>query len=337
MVKADKANTQKEDFRFIQTIIQEGSVIAAINPLFDLYNQIRVLYESLELPTPEIYELFKDAQAAIYSKAKQLDREEVLELYSFLSNFCIKQMNLGIAVYRERLFLVYNDLLNLKYYGQQNNQTSLPPQIYKNMVSMAILLQENPLYKTLQTIYLPKYKEEGFPNGLVWAERFVAIYKNKLDKKFRKIYSTYCAALLSFVQGNHLKAYRQLGDPTHVKGKFLPFDVKTLQLRILYEVYLIDSERLDKDKVSIQKIMGRLRKKITYERNVKQELKYQLQQYIDFEQCFKALMKFHAHYYGRLMKSSDANYLADSTQLKDLIAACSQPYQGWFKEKMNTL
>jgi len=329
IAKSDKSNTQKEDFTFIKTIIQEGGEIAVKNPLFRLYNQIRVLYERFSEDSTAIDELFLGAQKAIYNLAEQLDREEVLALYSFLTNFCIKKSNLGKAVYGERLFLVYNDLLNLKYYGQ-SKQTHLPPRIYKNMVSYAILLEKSPLFKKLHTVFLPIDNSKGFKNGFIWAERFVDIYKSKLDKKFRKVYPVYCAALLSFVQGNHVKAYQQLGNPSHVKGKFMPFDIKTLQLRILYEVQLIAPERLEKDGVEIKIVMDRFRKKITYERDVKQQLQYQLQQYIDFEHCFKFLIKFHASYYGRLMKSTITKYQTDKAHLESLIEACFGPYQAWF-------
>ncbi len=334
ITKSDKANTQKEDFRFIKTIIEEGKEIAKKNPLFGLYNQIRVLYERLHEDSPAIDELFIAAQKAIYTHAQQLEREEVLELYSFLTNFCIKKSNLGKVDYRERLFLVYNDLLNLKYYGQSGKKTPLPPRIYKNMVSYAILLQKNPLFKKLHTVFLPMDNTKGFKNGFIWAERFVDIYKSKLDKKFRKVYPVYCAALLSFVQGNHIKAYQHLGNPSHVKGKFMPFDVKTLQLRILYEVQLIAPERLEKDGMEIKIVMDRFRKKIAYERDVKQQLQYQLQQYIDFEHCFKFLIKFHASYYGRLMKSTITKYQTDKAHLDNLIEACFGPYQAWFRAKM---
>ena len=337
IAQRDKANTQQEDFRFIRTILQQGKEIIAENPLFKLYNQIRVLYERLNEDSAAIEELFLTAQKDIYAYAKLLEQEEVLELYSFLTNFCVKKSNLGKVVYRERLFLVYNDLLNLKYYGQRGRQSPLPPQIYKNMVTYAILLQKNPLFKKLQTVGLPTDNSKGFKNGFIWAERFVDIYKSKLDKKFRSIYPAYCAALLSFKQNTFLKAYQQLGNPTYVKGKYMPFDVKTLQLRILYEVQLIDPEKLEKDGVEIKKIMDAFRKKIAFERDVTQQLKYQLQQYIDFEICFKTLMKFHTNYFGRLLKSNNPKYQSDKAHLESLIKACLGPYQGWFREKMNNV
>jgi len=335
MAKGDNSNTLAEDFTFIKTIIQEGEGIVGINPLFGLYNQIRVLYERLNENSPKVDKLFKECQTAVYTTAEQLEREEIMDLYSFLTNFCIKKFNLGQAVYKEKLFLVYNDLLNLKYYGHRGKKTPLPPQVYKNMVTYAILLKDNPLFKKLHTVGLPIDNSKGFKNGFIWAERFVDIYKSKLAKPFRKIYPAYCAALLYFIQGNHLQAYQQLGNPRYIKGKFLPFDVKTLHLRILYEVLLIAPERLEKDGIEIKKVMDAFRKKIAFERDVQQQLKYQLQQYIDFEQCFKALIKFHANYYGRLLKSSDTNYLTDKAHLESLIDSCFKPYQGWFREKMN--
>ena len=330
----DKSNTQKEDFTFIKTIIKEGGAIAIKNPLFGIYNQIRILYERLNEDSPSIDKLFLDAQKTIYIQAKQINREEVLDLYSFLTNFCIKKFNLGQAVYKERLFLVYNNLLNLKYYGVRGKQSPLPPQVYKNMVTYAILLQDSLLFKKLNTVGLPIDNAGGFKNGFIWAEHFVAIYKSKLAKKFRKIYPPYCAALLSFFQEDYLTAYKQLGNPSHIQGKFIHFDIKTLHLRILYEMQQISPERLEKDNIEIRKVLDAFRQLIRHEKTKKKQLKYQLDQYVMFRKCFKDLLKFHKAYYGNLYNSKNEKYLRDKVALETLIAACFGPYQAWFKAKI---
>lgn len=328
---------QVNDFRFIKAILNTVESEDFANPVFEIYNKIRQLFETIEEENEHTNKLYLTTYELIKKHTRLFDKAEKLDLYSFLTNYCIRKLNTGITIYRVRFFLVNNEIINLKYANPKVKQTALPIQLYKNMVTTAILLKDAPIFKTLNTVGISRDSSLGFENGVVWAEQFAIIYQSKLEKKYRQIYYTYCMALLSFFKEDYLTAYQQLGNPTYVHGIMFNLEIKVLYLKIVYEVNQIAPEQLDKDGIDIEKVMESLRGMIRYEIDKKKQIAYHINFFVPFEKAFRKLYAFHKKYAGKLYNVDDANFLNEKEVLLNKMNLITHTYKNWFVTKVNEI
>lgn len=328
---------QVEDFRFIKAILNTVDSEEFDNPTFEIYNKIRRLFETIEKENEDTNKLYLATYELIKKHASLFDKEENLDLYSFLTNYCIRKINAGIANYKERFFLINNEIINLKYRNQKIKQTSLPATLYKNMIITASLLKDATLFSTISTMGVPKDTPLGFSDGIAWAERFTETYQSKLDKKNRKMYYAYCSAFLSFIQDDYLQAYQKLGNPSHLHGIQFNLEVKMLHLKIVYEVNRLSPEKLEEDGVEIRKVMEAYRGSIRYELDKKRQLNYQIDFFVAFEKVFKKLYPFYEKYSGKLYNATDQNYIKDKELLLEQAKSLKYTYKNWFKSKIEEI
>lgn len=61
---------------------------------------------------------------------------EIFDLYTLLQNICIQQINAGKSEYLNNLMDVYEDIMNVELFSQENNIT---PWFYKNIITAGLL------------------------------------------------------------------------------------------------------------------------------------------------------------------------------------------------------
>ena len=61
---------------------------------------------------------------------------EIFDLYTLLQNFCIQQVNAGKSEYLDSLMEVYEDIMNVELFSEENNIT---PWFYKNIITAGLL------------------------------------------------------------------------------------------------------------------------------------------------------------------------------------------------------
>ena len=118
---ADNLPFNESDLKYIQTILATEEDFLKENPVFKIYNSIRQLFENIEKEDGYNDQLYEEINQLIIKHHRLFDREEKLDLYSFLSNYCIRKINLGVIAYRAQFFLVNNQMLNIKY-GQPKSK-----------------------------------------------------------------------------------------------------------------------------------------------------------------------------------------------------------------------
>ena len=204
------------------------------------------------------------------------------------------------------------------------------------MISQAILLKDASLFNTLETKGLPKGHRKNYQSGLDWATQFTEIYRYKLEKKGGKVYYAYCSGLLYFIKKDYINAFGKLKDLSHVHFPFLNLDLKTLQLRVLYELDKIHPEILEKEDVQISKVLEAFRGMIRYEKNKGKRLTYQVTQYIHFEKLFRKLLIYQENYYGKLLNAKNKSFQEDKTVLLNILNE-NIHYRNWFLEKIEEI
>ena len=233
IIRPTKLDYHPKDFKLVSAIIKEVNLAQFKHPAIKIYNKIRLLYESLSKEDLDYNPLYEETNQLLHEHLKIFTIEEILELYSFLSNFCVRKFNEGDKKYLEQHFLLNNELINLKYYRKSSTRESLPATLFKNMVTVGAFLHQKPIFKSIKTLGLQSNEKGGYKNGFEWANPFIETYKKKLDKSIREIYVNYCKAYVAFHSGDFEKAYKTLGNPNYVQGIVFNLEVKLLYLKIL--------------------------------------------------------------------------------------------------------
>lgn len=337
IIQADKLQFEESDFRLMPAIIEVIKTQKIASPAIEFYNTIRILFENLGKNHSLSETLLQSAKKCISANQKLFTVEEQTEMYSYLTNYCIRKINLGQADYRKQLFLLNNEIINLKYRRKRSKKEVLPASVFKNMVVGALTLKNAPFFKQLHTEDLVPKEASGFKDGFAWIAAFIEVYGKRLEKKQREIYQPYCRAILFFGQGLPLKAYEQLRNLKRFQDVLLNLNVKLLYLRILFEMDYLYPEKLEQDEVVIEKVMEAFRALIRDEKQRKKQLSYQLLFYERFEFLFKKLYAFNLKYNNRLDNSINDLFILKRTQILQEINNTSFAYADWFEEKMKAI
>ena len=142
-------------------------------------------------------------------KAKFFSQEEVGQLYAFALNYCIKKLNEGRSDYLERLFELYQQLLEKKaiFIGPYIQQ-----QHFKNIVTTSVRLEQFP-----------------------WTETFLRQYSAKVSPSARENATTYNWAYLHFARREYSAALRLLQE-VEFTDVYYHVDSKALLLKTYYEL-----------------------------------------------------------------------------------------------------
>jgi hypothetical protein len=136
------------------------------------------------------------------------------EIYLFLINYCIAQINLGDVNFYKEIFEIYQLGLEHKLLIQQK---SISPWDFKNIVTVALHQKE-----------------------IDWAENFIKNYSSYLPKDESENAYNYNLARVFFIQKKYNDSLR-LSQQVAYTDIFYQLDIKLMQAKTLYELNELDT------------------------------------------------------------------------------------------------
>lgn len=133
---------------------------------------------------------------------------ELRDMYAFIQNYCIRQINSGNLKYLQELFGIYKRMLEQKIIFENNE---LAHSQFKNITAIALRVNE-----------------------FDWAENFINIYSSSLNKTLRRNAVHYNLARLYFARKQYRQSLKQL-TAVEFTDVYYHLDSKSLLLKIYYE------------------------------------------------------------------------------------------------------
>jgi hypothetical protein len=134
--------------------------------------------------------------------------DELLELYSYAQNYCIRRIRLGDSAFLRALFDLYQVMV---HDGALLENAELSPWKYKNIASVGLQLGE-----------------------FAWVEDFVTRYRPYLPESFRDNAYAYNMADLAYHRGDYATALRTLVQ-VEFSDVFYALDTRKMLLKIYYQ------------------------------------------------------------------------------------------------------
>lgn len=333
MVRPELLNYDAKAFKLIGPIVKYIESGEVSNPFLQIYNQIRILLEEKELSTSNFNALFDQTFHLINNQNEPCYLEIKQEALSFLSNLSIRKMNEGKERFIESMFEVNNQILNLRYIETGNNRFKIEVGLFKNMVVTAFKISNIDFFKKLKTVYLDQRDNaKGFESATTWSTVFVQQCKNKLIKKERDKYVSFCEAYIAFQNNDFIKAYKILNNPTRLRGMFINMSIRQLHLQVLLDLELSNNSILEKDDVDIKNCCESLRKLISDDKKRKKQLSYHADYFETFEKIYRQMIRLYYKYRLPYMTKGIV-YEKEMGQFLQVINTCTYPYKNWFENK----
>ncbi|MEY4876123.1 MAG: hypothetical protein RL708_1272 [Bacteroidota bacterium] len=222
--------------------------------LLDYLQQNKMVDETIEI-NRQILLMETSADAALYYKwlkEKLLLRKSKLsattkkEIYLFLINYCIAQINSGDVNFYKEIFEIYKIALQLNLIVQQK---TISPWDFKNIITVALQQKE-----------------------INWAENFILKYNLCLPKDEIENAYSYNLAKVFFIQKKYTESLKLLNQVAYT-DIFYQLDIKVMQAKTLFELNELDT--LDDLMASFNKLLNRKRKlSIHYQKRYKKFVLY---------------------------------------------------------------
>ncbi len=264
-----------------------------------LNNLLEYIRKNKEKDTPSItiyYHVLKTLQnpsnETNYTKLKPLiiehlhrfKKEEQYDLYGYLQNYCIKQINGGNSDYLLKLFENYAEMLVSKVVIKNNQIAQFD---FKNMVTVALRVQ--------------KYD---------WTANFIENYQVYLPSEHKTNAINYNKARLAFYQEEYKKGLQELLS-VEFTDIYYSLDSRVLLLKTYYELENYESAA---NLISAFKIFLKRDNKIS---------EYQNLTYSSFLKTAHQLIQLNLGYKKDILKIetqlNEMNQVADQTWLKEKI------------------
>ena len=278
--------------------------------------------------------IIKKIEGILNAEQFNLHESHKVEIYSFLTTFCVKKINLGKTQYLSVLFSLYNEMINIEFHS---GFETMPTSVYSNMINIAIKLKDHELFKSIYSKGLiGDGGKMGFSDGIEWASKFAKFYYSRLEEKNRDSFYNYCLALIEFENENFHEANRILNRKTHIQGRFINLNWKSLHLKVLFELEYFDTTKNRSYYDDLEKLLENYRKQLNYESRYLNRLGYTLDIFKAFETIFKRLNNLYKKYYGRYLKG-EKQFLKKKGQLIEDVNKISFLFKPWFLEKLKAI
>lgn len=165
------------------------------------------------LSEPEDASHFERFLNIILEKNSAFPDEELRDLYVLALNFCIRQNNAGNPAYHRAQFELYREGMAKGYFISEGY---LPRTTYINAVTSALVV-----------------------GAYDWAEQFTDQYRSQLQSGYRQALWRFNHARLAHARQNTGRALELLR-AVDVRDRMLQLAVKTLQVKIFYEMGAFD-------------------------------------------------------------------------------------------------
>jgi hypothetical protein len=153
------------------------------------------------------------------------------EIYLFLINYCIAQINLGEVNFYKEIFEIYKLALQQDLLIQQK---TMSPWDFKNIITTALQQKE-----------------------IIWVEKFIKTYSSFLPKEEMENAYNYNLARVFFIQKKYNESLK-LSQQVAYTDIFYQLDIKLMQAKTLYELNELDT--LDDLVSSFKKMLNRKRR-----------------------------------------------------------------------------
>ena len=167
------------DFSFIEHIVNYVSKHKIhLDVLSQIYLEIFHLLKHNEV------DQFHSLKSLIYDHTDDIDVKEVKDMFAYLQNFCVRQINSGNVSFREELFGIYNTLVEREIIIDNGKMYLFD---YKNIATVAILLKQ-----------------------FDWVVEFTEKYTGYLAPKYQEGARSYNLARIHFSKGEYRNTLKEL-------------------------------------------------------------------------------------------------------------------------------
>lgn len=195
------------------------------------------------LTDPEKEEHFESLQENLDTYASQFGQDELRDMYKYLMNYCIKKINLGNQTYLQKLFNIYQTVIENKsiYNGKFLSQWD-----FKNIVVVGIRAGQNS-----------------------WVETFIGRHIQDLATHEQENALTYNTAYLKFSNGDYHAALRLLQN-VEFTDIYYQLDMRSVILKCYYEMG--DYEALNYHLSAFRLFLSRNKEISEYQRTIYRNL-----------------------------------------------------------------
>jgi hypothetical protein len=198
------------EFKFFERIL-EGIKIEDYqdSPVIIVYYNAAM---ALRNPDDESY--YYQMKEGAFKYEKVLDRNNLLDIFVNLENYCIRKQRLGKSNFEKELLDIYKLELEKRLYVHHNQMTH---QFYKSVVITALELKE-----------------------FEWAQEFIEKYKHEVVKEFREDAYYFCLSRVELKKSNFEKALEYLSK-VRTDEIYMKTETRLMQGVLFYELNLTDS------------------------------------------------------------------------------------------------
>ncbi len=327
MVSRQLLTYEINDFQVVEGILISLRQESQLPPIIEIYYQLSLLYQGLDKEKEDIErEFYKLLQIEQLINGCQIDREDLIEIYSNLTNYCTYQNNHGHNDFMVKNLLYNQHLLELEY--NTESKGVINSGAYKNFVTLLLKASE-----TLAEHQIGQYLPQNYANIFDWALDFVETYKERLDEVDRKKYYQYSKGLIFFYRQQYLKAFCILKNLTRVREIFVSQDIKMLQLQVYLELEIQLDKHFEESGIEISRILDSFRDQLKQHNNPK--IGYHLDYYLLFH---KTYVKFYSFFLKHAWEYKGGKaYNAKLNRLNTHISTISYSYKSWFLEKLEEI
>ena len=329
-----------EELKLINPILQELEKNDFGNPAIKIFLAIKdLLIKSKQQKDKTSHQLqkedglFRNLESLIEKHQASFENNELIEIYSYLSIFAVKQYNLHQLHYLPKSITLYNKILNLQFEDIKDKDTVLSSNIFKNMVVLSLLYPKASFWNKITTPHLtPKDENLGFASAKEWVEAFIDFYHGNVHTKDYDKFIIFCRAKLLFHKKEFLPALKLLRKLSKTYGLYINFDIKILYLQTLYEV---ESRDLIPEVLSeeIEKLRDSYRNQLESNKRVH----YQRVHYQAFYEHFNKLYLYFKKYKEDFDRGTK-QHARDSKKLKaSLDTYLSLSYKNWITSKFEAI
>ncbi|GIV32985.1 MAG: hypothetical protein KatS3mg031_0520 [Chitinophagales bacterium] len=207
MINRQNIIRENYDIRMLDEI---KSYISHNLSLFEKYPLIRIYYQILlTLQESEREEHYFRLVELLEHYSKQIDHDDLRQMYDYAQNYCIKKINSGHTAYLQEIFKLYKTLLAKKLLFDANGNISQWD--YKNIVTAGTRI-----------------------GAYTWCEEFVHAYREKLPAADRDNAYAFNLATLYYSQKKFDKALRLL-QTVKFTDVYYELSARSLLLKTFYE------------------------------------------------------------------------------------------------------
>ena len=179
------------------------------SPLIETYYQVLQL-----LSGPEPESAFQSLLQLLDAHRDRFSVEDLNNVYQYVKNHCIRRINLGDEIYRERLFSIYKNILADERLMRHDY---LSPWEYKNIVTLGLRLRQE-----------------------AWVADFIERHLHHLPPHERDNAHTYNSAMLCYYRKQYRQAVKLL-QTVEFTDLYYQLDARSILLKVYFETYEAES------------------------------------------------------------------------------------------------